>query len=642
VGGLLLSGTGRRWGTQGVGALQGSPASDHHEASEATAGARPKSRPGAQALRIAALYALVGAVWILSTDFAFRDPARHDTWSDVLKGLLYIAVTAGALYAIVRAALQRERALSEQLREQEAIARRASARADEERAISEMILDTIPDRIWVFTPECRIRRANAAGWRLLGREEAPDTEPTLEEAGWPEDSRALLRSHVAEVLATGRPLNGRLPLQDGGHTFIVDYSNRPITDPATGRRDVLSVAWEVTEQVRAEAALARKNRILTAIVNGLLALTGQHDRRSIAEAVTRALVDGAGFGLAWIGEVDDGRLQTLRLLAASGDLAGRLPQVIEQIRTRTDIASPTQQALQTGKASLWNDLHTRPELDWAFSMVHGPNGLRSCIVVPIRFSGRIFATLALYGRDEFPFELEELGPIEAFATQLGRALATIDSFVRYEESEAGRLAALSRVKSALIETVGALAAVVEIRDPYTAGHQQRVAAFAAAIAREKGWSEDHVEGVRIGALLHDIGKIAVPAELLNKITKLGPEEYALIKTHTTRGGELLSGIKFDWPIREMVTQHHERLDGSGYPAGIRDNEISPEAKLLAVADVAEAMLSNRPYRRSVGMDAVIAELTQGRGRLYEPESVDIALRLLREHGAAVFGGEAPH
>jgi putative nucleotidyltransferase with HDIG domain len=596
-------------------------------------------QPATAAARIAVVYALLGAVWIVGGDYVFADVGDlWHTFAEISKGLLYVALTAIALYFAMRAALRRERHLADRVHAEASAARSARVEAEERHAFAESVLDTIQDHIWVFTADCHIRRANAAGWRMLGRSSPPDREPNLEEAGWPQENRALLRSSVAHVAATGEPITGRVGIRRGTDDLFFDYANRLLVDPATGQRDVLSVAWEVTEQVTAEAALARKNRILTAVVNGMLAISGQHDRASIARAVTCALVQDAGFALAWIGEVDDGDVHTLRLLAACGALADELPPVIESIRTREDIASPTQQAIRTGEPCLWNDLHTRPDLAWATGMFGHDREIRSAIVVPLRFSGQVFATLSLYGHDA-AFDLEELRPIEAFCGQLALALSTIDSLVRYEESEAGRLAAVSRVKAALIETVGALAGVVEVRDPFTAGHQRRVAALAEQIAIAKHWSADRIEGVRVGALLHDIGKIAVPAELLTKPGKLSDEEFALIKTHAARGGELLSGIGFQWPIIEMVTQHHERLDGSGYPAGMHDNEISPEAKLLAVADVAEAMLSNRPYRRSVGLEVVLAELARGRGTLYEPESTDIALLLLRERGTAVFGAE---
>ena len=610
------------------------------EASQA-APAPEGADPVTVAARIALAYTLIGAIWIIGGDYVFADASDlWQTWIEISKGLLYVALTAIALFFAVRAALSRERRLAERILAGATAARSARVEAEERHAFSEAVLDTIQDRIWVFTADCRIRRANAAGWRMLGHSPRPGHEPDLAEAGWPEEGRALLRENVARVAATGEPVTGRVGLRRGARDLVFDYSNRLLVDPATGQRDVLSVAWEVTEQVAAEAALARKNRILTAVVNGMLAISGHHDRTSIARAVTSALVQEAGFALAWIGEVDDGDVHSLRLLACCGTLADRLPPIVESIRTRDDIASPTQQAIHTGEPSLWNDLNTRPDLAWATGMFGHDREIRSAIVVPMRFSGRVFATLSLYGHDA-AFDLEELRPIEAFCGQLGLALAAIDSLVRYEESEVGRLAAVSRVKEALIETVGALATVVEVRDPYTAGHQRKVATLAVAIAEAKGWPAERVEGVRIGALLHDIGKIAIPAELLTKPGRLTAEEFALIKTHAARGGELLRNIRFDWPILAMVTQHHERLDGSGYPLGLKDGEIAEEAKVLAVADITEAMLAYRPYRPAINFDTVFGELDRGRGRLYDPEATDIALRLIRERGTGWFQDPAP-
>ncbi len=593
-------------------------------------------QPTTAAARIALVYALLGAFWIVGGDYVFADVGNlWQTFVEISKGLLYVALTAIALYLAVRVALRRERRLADRVLAEASAARAARVEAEERHAFAEAVLDTIQDHIWVFTADCRIRRANAAGWRMLDRPAAPGHEPDLEEAGWPEDNRALLRATVAQVVATGEPITGRVALRRGTNDLFFDYANRLLVDPATGQRDVLSVAWEVTEQVVAEAALARKNRILTAVVNGMLAISGHHDRASIARAVTSALVQDAGFSLAWIGEVDDGDVHTLRLLGACGALADKLPPIVESIRSRDDIASPTQEAIRTGAPSLWNGLDTRPDLAWATGMFGHDREVRSAIVVPMSFSGRVFATLSLYGHDA-AFDLEELRPIEAFCGQLGRTIKTLDSYVRYEESEAGRIAAVSRVNAALIETVGALATVVEVRDPYTAGHQRKVAALAVSIAEAKGWAGDRVEGVRIGALLHDIGKIAIPAELLTKPGRLSSEEFTLIKTHAARGGDLLRGIRFDWPILEMVTQHHERLDGSGYPLGLKDGEIAEEAKVLAVADVTEAMLAYRPYRPAIDLDTVLGELTRGRGRWYDPESVDIAVRLIRERGTAWF------
>lgn len=591
----------------------------------------------AQAGRITVLYALVGAAWIVGSDLAV---GAADHWIDTAKGLAYIALTAAALFYVIRRALNREHALAEELRAQALAARNARAAAQQDRAFTAAVLDGIQERIFVFTADGRIRRANLPGWKMLGRAEPPGGAIDIDAAGWPVESRQTLHDNIARVIETREPVVGQIRYERDGRHVAVEYTDRPFIDPTSGRLDVLTISRDVSDAVAAAGNLARKNRMLTALVSGLLALQGQKDRRALAEAVTRALVDEAGFALACISELEDESPRTLSLLAASGYLADQIPAMIEVIRSRPDIDGPTVAAIKARKPCLWNGFSARPELGWARE-VFGPHDLQSCVVVPMIFSGRLFGVLAIYSRDEMLFTPEDLAPLVAFADQIARALATLDSYVRYEASEAGRLAAVSRVKEALIETVGALATVVEVRDPYTAGHQRKVATLAVAIAEAMGWPDLRVEGVRIGALLHDIGKIAIPAELLTKPGRLTKEEFALIKTHAARGGELLRGVRFDWPILEMVTQHHERLDGSGYPLGLKNGAIAEEAKVLAVADVTEAMLAYRPYRQAIDLGTVFAELENGRGRLYDPEAVDIAVRLIRERGTAWFQDASP-
>ena len=182
--------------------------------------------------------------------------------------------------------------------------------------------------------------------------------------------------------------------------------------------------------------------------------------------------------------------------------------------------------------------------------------------------------------------------------------------------------------ASLEETVTSLASTAEKRDPYTAGHQQRVEHLACAIAREQGLSEERIEGLHIAALLHDIGKITLPSEYLAKPTLLSKEEKAVIRCHPEVGYEILKNIQFPWPVAEIVYQHHEHLDGSGYPRGLTDGDILPEAKILAVADVVEAMSSHRPYRPSLGLQTALDEIRAGRGTLYHAASVDACLRLI--------------
>jgi putative two-component system response regulator len=168
-----------------------------------------------------------------------------------------------------------------------------------------------------------------------------------------------------------------------------------------------------------------------------------------------------------------------------------------------------------------------------------------------------------------------------------------------------------------------------MRDPYTAGHQERVTRLARAIAQEMDLAEEKVEAIEIAGIIHDIGKLYVPAEILSKPTKLTDLEYAMIKMHAQAGFTILSKIDFPWPIAQIVHQHHEAVNGSGYPQGLTGKDILIEAKIISVADVVEAMSSHRPYRPALGIQAALDEIAQKRGILYDREVVDACLRLFR-------------
>jgi PAS domain S-box-containing protein len=178
--------------------------------------------------------------------------------------------------------------------------------------------------------------------------------------------------------------------------------------------------------------------------------------------------------------------------------------------------------------------------------------------------------------------------------------------------------------------VDAIALMVEARDPYTGGHQQRVGGIAAAIANRLGLDSFTVEGIKLAATIHDIGKVAVPAEILTRPGKLTPPEWEMLTTHPQVGHDIIDPINFPWPIADMILQHHERLDGSGYPSGLSGESISLGARIIAVADVVEAMSSHRPYRPGLGLDVALAELKRGRATEFDPHIVDVCLTLCQD------------
>ncbi len=195
-----------------------------------------------------------------------------------------------------------------------------------------------------------------------------------------------------------------------------------------------------------------------------------------------------------------------------------------------------------------------------------------------------------------------------------------------------RKKSVDQLRKALVDTIQAIASIVESRDPYTAGHQRRVADLAAAIAAEMGLSVELIEGLRMAGVIHDIGKVSVPSDILNMPRKLTDIEFSLIKTHAKSGYEMVKDIEFPWPIARMILEHHERINGSGYPNGLTGDRLLLESRILAVADVVEAMATHRPYRAALSLDVAMDEITKNRGVIYDPDAVDACLRLFREKG----------
>jgi len=221
--------------------------------------------------------------------------------------------------------------------------------------------------------------------------------------------------------------------------------------------------------------------------------------------------------------------------------------------------------------------------------------------------------------------IKRLGPAVVNALEKKQTLFT------KRQAEDEREAAYLALDKALNGSINAMSKIVEMRDPYTAGHQTKVADLSAAIAGELKLPEANIKYLRVAALIHDIGKIYIPSDILSKPGKLRDIEWQLIKIHAQGSYDILKTIEFPWPVAEIAWQHHERLDGSGYPKGLHGDQILLEAKILAVADVVEAMSSHRPYRPALGVEKALEEISRNRGVLYDPDVVDACLKLFKEN-----------
>lgn len=261
-------------------------------------------------------------------------------------------------------------------------------------------------------------------------------------------------------------------------------------------------------------------------------------------------------------------------------------------------------------------------------------GYESVALIPLRCDEEIIGLLQLNDKQKDMFTENLIDFFEGIGASIGVALKRkmaeqeLKTYRHHLEELVTKRT--SELRKSLDTTVNALASVVETRDPYTAGHQKRVTKLACAMAKEMELSNEQIEGLYLAGLLHDIGKITVPAEILAKPSRLTNSEFDIIKTHPQVGYDILKNIAFPWPIADITHQHHERMNGSGYPNGLESDEIIFEAKILAVADVVEAMSSHRPYRPALSLDITIEEISKNKGILYDPQIVDVCLKLLKE------------
>jgi len=229
---------------------------------------------------------------------------------------------------------------------------------------------------------------------------------------------------------------------------------------------------------------------------------------------------------------------------------------------------------------------------------------------------------------EFSF-IDKKGVIKNIFLKVGIISGTVKSIASLIDITESKQAE-KRLKKTMDAAIDTMSNIIEAKDPYTAGHQHRVCQLATRIAQEMKLPPDKIEGIRIASLIHDLGKISLPAEILSKPTKLADIEFSLIKGHSQTGYDILKSIDFSYPIAQIVLQHHERLNGLGYPNNLKGDQILPEAKIIGVADVVEAMSSHRPYRPALGMDKALKEISQNKGILYDLKVVDVCIKLFKE------------
>jgi PAS domain S-box-containing protein/putative nucleotidyltransferase with HDIG domain len=436
----------------------------------------------------------------------------------------------------------------------------------------------------------------------------------------------------AELLNHGQQLlqypGLHLLSKDGRCIPVMTSSSKSLV--LDGRSVVIVVYRDMTELEEHEHRLATKTWALSAYAGAALALWQNQSPEGFFKAICEAITSESVYRLAWVGIVEDGSGKPIRLAAASGNARAYMDGLqLSWSEDEPGGRGPTGVSIRTGQLQIVEDTET--------SVVYSPwkerarqFGIRSSISVPFVADGSLRGALVVYAAEPNAFEPVAIEVFVHLAEQIGFGMHRTEQERLLQAEREHAAEAERQLTHALSAMVAPIVLAMEMRDPYTAGHQGRVAEIAVAIGREMGWQEGRLQGLRVAAQVHDIGKISIPAEILTKPGQLTAAERALINGHTETGYTILKDIPFPWPIAEIVRQHHEKLDGSGYPRGLKGDSILPEARVLTVADIVEAMAAYRPYRQGIPLKIVLEQIEKDAGTLLDAEAVRICVALFRE------------
>lgn len=425
-------------------------------------------------------------------------------------------------------------------------------------------------------------------------------------------------------------------LMDDGRVKYVHERCESVFEGGRALRS-LGTVLDVTERRLAELSLASANRTLKTLSAGNGVLVHATDEATLLNDMCAVILENGMYCLAWVGMVEHDEKKRIRPVASAGFEEGYLDSLHVTWDDSPRGQGPTGRAARLGTVQIAQDILTDPEFaPWREQAVQ--RGYGSSIALPLKDrKGAVFGVLNIYAVSVNAFDEGEVALLEELASDLAFGILGRRTSAERNRFQQESLEGAERLKESLVGTIRAIALTVEKRDPYTAGHQNRVAALAAAIGAELGLDAERIEGLKLGGMIHDIGKIYIPAEILNRPGRLTEPEFEMIKSHPAVGYDIIKDVVFPWPVADMVLQHHERLDGTGYPKGLKGDAIILEARILAVADVVEAITSHRPYRPAVGLDEAFSEIEEKRGSRYDPDVVDACLRLFREKGYALNG-----
>jgi len=457
----------------------------------------------------------------------------------------------------------------------------------------------------------------------------------------PEDEHERARAEFVQARYSASLHSGfHVQCKDGSTKPVAIWSSEPLV--LDGRTVAIAEIRDITDQQHKEHQLSAQNWALSAFSIAALALGRARTEEGLLQSICEAITAESVYALAWVGIAEDGPEKNIRVAASAGralhyldglELSWAEDAAAGQGPAGVGIRSETVQILEDSESSetfaLWRE-RTREV------------GIRSCVSIPLRIENSWRGVLMVYSVRPKAFGSAPIEVFQHLADQVVHGIEALEHKHELETERRNREHAQKSLTEALVASVAAMVTAMEMRDPYTAGHENRTADIAYAIGKEMGWPEGRLQGLRMAAMVHDIGKISIPSELLNKPSRLSYHEFEQVKGHAESSYAILKDIPFTWPIADIVRQHHEKLDGSGYPQGLMGDAILDEAKVLTVADIVEAMAAARPYRKGLGLEVALAEIERQAGTKLDEGVVRVCVRLFREERLMIPGLKLDH
>jgi len=485
--------------------------------------------------------------------------------------------------------------------------------------------DAVTDIIFLHDREGRLLRVNRAYAKLAG-------QPFKELIGTPywhhfPKLEGPLTSCMQVIGVPGKEATEEFKVADGRI-----YRSRGFTvlDEAGDFLLAMHIVEDLTKDKQMEEQLRHEVRAHRVISNSNSLLIHATDEAVMLQQACELICEEPAYPLAWVGLKTD---QGLRIAGHAGVLTNEDIATLDL--TWTNKEQSKNMALEAVRLQLLQhnqDVQNNASCKACQDLARKYD-YHSVLAYPLVNEGLVHGALTIAATEANAFTKEEIALFKEMADDLAFGIISLRRNTARQRAEQSEHETLLKLESSMHKTVQAIANAVEVRDPYTAGHQKRVALLATAIAKQMGLDEATIMGLRLGAAIHDIGKIYIPADILNRPGRLTEYEFDIIKAHPQVGYDIIKEIDFPWPVSNMVLMHHERLDGSGYPQGLKGDQIPLEVRILSIADAVEAIDSHRPYRPKLGIDFALEEIQAHKGTWYDAAAVDACVRLIREQGA---------